>query len=116
MAIASRAELHALIERLPESELHAVQLFLRFVHAQAQSGDRSGIAFIGRRSSDDQYVVVDAGAEDPVALALAIAPEDDEPSTAEEDIATEADWQAYREARAPTASAEVAGRPPSCPT
>ena len=96
MAIASRDELHALIEQIPESELHAVQLFLRFVHAQAQLGERPGFTVLGRRSSDDRYVVVDALADDPVALALANAPEDDEPSTAEENAAAEAEWQAYR--------------------
>ena len=96
MPTASRDELHDLIEQLPESELHAVHLFLRFVQAQTQRGDRSGLSVTGRRSSDDQFVAVDAGPNDPVALALANAPEDDEPSTAEEDAAAEADWQAYR--------------------
>ena len=96
MPTASRGELHDLIEQLPESELHAVQLFLRFVHSQARLGDRSDLTFAGRRSSDDQVVVVDAKPNDPVALALANAPDDDEPSTAEEDAAAEADWQAYR--------------------
>lgn len=66
---ASRDELHDLIERLPDSELHAVQLFLQFVHSQARLGGRSGLTFTGRRSSDDQVVVVDAKPNDPVALA-----------------------------------------------
>ena len=96
MAISGREDLHAIIEELPESELHAVRLFLRFAHAEARLGNPSGLSFIGRRSSDDRFVVVDANPSDPVALALANAAEDDEPSTAEEDVAAEADWQAYR--------------------
>ncbi len=96
MAIDSRDELHALIEQIPDSELHAVQLFLRFVRAQAARGERTGEAVIGRQSSNDRLMVVDAEADDPVALALANAPDDDEPSTAEEDADAEAGWQAYR--------------------
>lgn len=75
---------------------YAVHLFLRFVQAQAQLGDRSGLTIIGRRSSDDRYGVVAVNAHDSVALALANVPEDDEPSTAEEDAAAKAGWQAYR--------------------
>lgn len=96
MAIDSRDELHALIEQIPDSELHAVQLFLRFVHAQAAGGERTGEAVIDRRPSNDPSSVLDADANDPVALALAHAPDDDEPSTADEDADAEAGWQAYR--------------------
>jgi hypothetical protein len=97
MAIASKSEIHDLIEKLPESELHTVLLFLRFVHAQARvGGDSMGYRWYGRRTSDDAIVTGEAAPGDPVALALANAPEDDEPSSADEHALSEARWQAYR--------------------
>lgn len=97
MPTTSRGELHDLIEQLPESDLHTVLLFVRFVQAQAPPREPSGAhSFVGRRRSDDRPVVVEADVNDPVALALANAPDDDESSTADENALAEARWQAYR--------------------
>ena len=97
MPTASRGELHDLIDHLPESELHAVHVFLRFVHAQAEAaGSSAGRFWVGRRPSDDELIIQEADPTDPVALALANAPEDDEPSTTAEDVIADARWQSYR--------------------
>jgi len=97
MPAATRDELHALIDRLPETELHAVSVFLRFVQEEAQLRASSPTpSWEGRRRSDNQIVVQPATVDDPVALALANAPEDDEPSSAEEDALNEARWEGYR--------------------
>lgn len=97
MPTATRDELHALIDRLPETELHAVSVFLRFVQQEAWVRASSApTSWEGRRPSNNQAVVQHAAPDDPVAFALANAPEDDEPSSAEEDALNEARWQAYR--------------------
>jgi hypothetical protein len=66
--MAVRDELHALVDALPESELNEARRYLRSV-APAP--------------------------EHPVVRFLREAPEDDEPTTPEEDRAAEEAWQEY---------------------
>lgn len=77
----TREELHRLIDALPESEWHAAHRFLEYLQ------DRG---------------------TDPLLLALADAPEDDEPVTPEEEAAVREAYQAI--ARGEVVSLEEARR------
>jgi hypothetical protein len=65
--------LHQLVDELPESELHVAERFLAYLR--------------------------DVGG-DPFLRALALAPEDDEPTTAEEDAAAAEAWAEYQRGEA----------------
>jgi hypothetical protein len=64
--MASKDELHHLIDKLPEGEVQAAQRFLEYL------------------------------CDDPLIRMLREAPEDDEPTTAEDDQAAEEGWRAYK--------------------
>lgn len=66
--MASKDDLHHLVERLPENEIHAAERFLEYLC------DLS---------------------DDPVLKMLREAPEDDEPTTAEEDRRAAEAWRQY---------------------
>lgn len=68
--MASRDELHHLINELPESELQAARRFLEYL------------------------------CDDAVMKMLREAPEDDEPTSAEEDQAAEEGWREYQAGKA----------------
>jgi len=68
LQVATRDEVHRLVEELPEEELHTAKRFLEFLR------DRGG---------------------DPLLRTLAEAPEDDEPETEEECRAAEEAWAEY---------------------
>ncbi len=70
--MAPKEELHELVDRLADSEVHAARRFLEFLT------DLSG---------------------DPVLCALYEAPFDDEPLSPEEAAESDAAWKAYREGR-----------------
>ena len=70
--MASKEELHHLIDRLPDGEMQAAHRFLEFLCAFAS---------------------------DPFLQALRDAPEDDEPTTSEEDSAADKAWQEYQEGK-----------------
>ncbi len=76
----AREELHRLVNDLPDSELHAVRRFLEFLRFQ----------------------------DDPLLRKLLLSPEDDEPTSPEEDAASEEAWQEYL--RGEFVSAEEAKR------
>ncbi len=100
--------LHRLIDQLPPSELHAARRYLEFlVRAVAEDSvqvteeapvARVGVgqaAFLEFRRGPRRFGYREADPSDPVQVALAGAPGDDEPSTPEEDKAAEDAWQAY---------------------
>ena len=66
----------AVAEHRAKSELHAL--------VEALSEDRARLLLRGLRDGD------------PVLVRLALAPEDDEPSTPEEEAGAEAAWEEYR--------------------
>ena len=68
MSTEIKRNLHQLVDELPENELHAAERFLEYLR--------------------------DVG-NDPVYTALIEAPEDDEPTTPEEDQSAEEAWQEY---------------------
>jgi hypothetical protein len=97
MTTATRDDLHAMIDQLSDNDLRAVSLFVEFV--RARGGHAAGVPasrVAARRSEDDSPTWIDVAHDDPVATALATAPEDDEPTTEEENAAAESHWQAYR--------------------
>ncbi|MBI2916707.1 MAG: hypothetical protein HYY01_01825 [Chloroflexi bacterium] len=63
----AKQDLHRLVDQLPDSELHAVRRFLEFLRFQ----------------------------DDSLLRKLLLSPEDSEPTTPEEDAASEAAWQEY---------------------
>ncbi len=79
MGRVTKKELYALIQQLPEEELPSVKLFVQFLMTR-----------------------------DPVLLAFASAPWDDEPVTPEEDEGAAEAWQEYR--RGDVISSEEAKR------
>jgi hypothetical protein len=64
--MASKDELHHLIDKLPEGEVQAAQRFLEYL------------------------------CDDPLIRMLREAPDDDEPTTAEDDQAAEQGWREYK--------------------
>jgi hypothetical protein len=76
----TREELHRLIDELPECEMHAARRFLEYLRNMG----------------------------DPVLRSLMEAPEDDEPTTPEEDQGAKEAWQEYL--RGEAISAEEAKR------
>ncbi len=74
MSTDAKADLHRLIEELPESEVHAVRRYLELVASKtlAAAPPRSGF-------SDEDLMT------DPMLARLMAAPEEDEPTTTEED-------------------------------
>lgn len=69
----AKQELHQLVEALPETEVHAARRFLEFLRS---------------------------GSDDPLVRALEEAPEDDEPTSREEDQAADDAWEEYRRGKA----------------
>lgn len=68
-----KEELHRLVERLPEGEMRAAQRFLEYLCDFA---------------------------DDPFLQTLREAPEDDEPTTPEEDASADKMWREYKAGRA----------------
>lgn len=73
--MASKDTLHHLIDRLPEGEVRSAERYLEFLCERG---------------------------EDPVVKMLLEAPEDDEPTTAEENRAAEEAWQEYLQGKGRT--------------
>ena len=71
--MATKDELHQLVDDLPESEMHAALRFLEYLRDQRN---------------------------DPFVQALMDAPEDDEPDTPEEQQAADEAWQEYLSGKA----------------
>ncbi len=63
-----KERLHRLVDELPESELHTAERFLEYVRVASL---------------------------DPIMQALMAAPEDDEPTTPEENLGAQEAWQEY---------------------